>query len=98
MHEYIELDKAIMEIRHAMKDIHLMMVWSATNYAIKRMRKITAADVIPVVRCKDCEWFAPNNGGEWYGCWLANAIRANEADAPKPNDFCSYGERKNDDG
>ena len=48
-----------------------------------------------VVRCKDCKWFANNNGGEWFGCWLFNAIRAVPEDAPTPDDFCSYGERKN---
>lgn len=55
---------------------------------------VSTADVAPVVRCKDCKWFADNNGGEWYGCQMFNAIRAVPEDAPKPNDFCSYGERK----
>lgn len=48
-----------------------------------------------VVRCKYCKWFANNNGGEWFGCWLFNAIRAVPEDAPTPDDFCSHGERKN---
>ena len=52
-----------------------------------------------VVHCKDCQWFANNNGGEWFGCWLFNAIRAVPEDAPTPDDFCSKGERKGrDDG
>lgn len=49
-----------------------------------------------VVRCKDCKWFANNNDGEWFGCWLFNAIRAVPEDAPTPDDFCSYGARKDD--
>lgn len=56
-----------------------------------------AADVAPVVRCRDCKWFANNNDGEWYGCWLFNAIRAVPEDAPTPDDFCSYGARKEPD-
>lgn len=54
-------------------------------------------DVEIVVRCKDCKWFANNNGGEWFGCWLFNAIRAVPEDAPTPDDFCSEGERKDSD-
>ena len=49
-----------------------------------------------VVHCMDCKWFANNNGGEWFGCWLFNAIRAVPEDAPTPDDFCSYGARKDD--
>lgn len=53
-----------------------------------------AADAVPVVRCKDCKWFADNNGGEWYGCKMFHVVRITPEDAPKPDDFCSYGERK----
>lgn len=52
------------------------------------------ADAVPVVRCKDCKWFADNNGGEWYGCKMFHVVRITPEDAPKPDDFCSYGERK----
>ena len=55
---------------------------------------IPAADVAPVVRCKDCKWFADNNGGEWYGCQMFQVVLNTPEDAPKPDDFCSYGERK----
>ena len=51
-------------------------------------------DAVPVVRCKDCKWFADNNGGEWYGCKMFHVVRITPEDAPKPDDFCSYGERK----
>ena len=48
-------------------------------------------DVVPVVRCKDCTWYAPNNEGLWYGCAFDTR---NEDDRPQADDFCSYGERK----
>lgn len=48
----------------------------------------------PVVRCKDCKWFADNNGGEWYGCQMFQVVRITPEDAPKLDDFCSYGEQK----
>ncbi len=55
-----------------------------------------AADVAEVVRCKNCKWFADNNGGEWYGCQMFQVVRITPEDAPKPDDFCSHGERKED--
>ena len=55
-----------------------------------------AADVAEVVRCKNCKWFADNNGGEWYGCQMFQVVQITPEDAPKPDDFCSYGERKED--
>ena len=58
------------------------------------IKNFPAADAAPVVRCKHCKWFANNNGGEWFGCWLFNAIRVVPEDAPTPDDFCSHGERK----
>ena len=59
---------------------------------------LPAADVAPVVRCKECKWFADNNDGSWYGCWLFQTIQIIPEDAPKPDDFCSYGEPKMDGG
>lgn len=51
-------------------------------------------DAIQIVRCRDCKWFADNNGGEWYGCKMFHVVRITPEDAPKPDDFCSYGERR----
>lgn len=61
-------------------------------------KNLPAADVAPVVRCKDCKWFVDNNDGEWFGCWLFQTIQIIPEDAPKPDDFCSYGEPKMNGG
>lgn len=53
----------------------------------------TVEDAVIVVRCKNCKWFADNNGGEWYGCKMFQVVRITPEDAPKPDDYCSYGER-----
>lgn len=66
------------------------------NTAIDVIEAAPTIDAVPVVRCKDCKWFANNNNDEWFGCWLFNAIRAVPEDAPTPDDFCSYGERRTD--
>lgn len=62
--------------------------------AKKLIEAAKTVDAVPVVRCKDCKWFADNNDGEWFGCWLFQSIQIIPEDAPKPDDFCSYGERK----
>lgn len=48
---------------------------------MKRMvESIPAAEVVPVVRCKDCEFW---DFGDCYRLELS-----------RPDDFCSYGKRK----
>ena len=61
-------------------------------------KAMQTVDAVPVVRCKDCKWFADNNDGDWFGCWLFQTIQIIPEDAPKPEDFCSYGEPKMDGG
>ena len=68
------------------------------NGLIRLLEKFPTVDAVPVVRCKDCKWFADNNDGEWFGCWLFQTIQIIPEDAPKPEDFCSYGEPKMDGG
>lgn len=63
----------------------------------KSMESTKTVDAVPVVRCKECKWFADNNDGDWFGCWLFQTIQIIPEDTPKPDDYCSYGERKNYD-
>ena len=52
--------------------------------------KLPAADVAPVVRCKDCEWFMRE-----HGCPIeASGYHKGGRNLPVENDFCSYGERR----
>lgn len=66
--------------------------------AKKLIEAAKTVDAVPLVRCKDCKWFADNNDGSWYGCWLFQTIQIIPEDAPKPDDFCSYGERRENNG
>ena len=62
--------------------------------AASEVERLPAADVVEVVRCKDCEYgeFCLNlAGAEYVSCKL------DDCSARKPEEFCSYGERKNDD-
>ena len=85
MAEFINREKA-------KRLLHIEYAYAAEQL----LDEIPAADVAPVVRCKDCKWFADNNNGDWFGCWLFQAIQIIPEDAPKPDDFCSYGDLKMD--
>lgn len=60
---------------------------------------IPAADVVEVVRCKDCKYSRPKNKSE-KNIYFEDVIicesceMADEPCAVLTNDFCSYGERK----
>ena len=51
-------------------------------------RMIPAADVAPVVRCKDCRWRGREDCAMFYRCECGEQ-HTWETD----NDFCSYGEK-----
>lgn len=76
MAEYIEREAALEITKRTSGDY-------ATAFA--EIRKIPAADVVPVVRCKDCKHL-------FYTMCAACGFLPH-----KPNDFCSYGERRDGD-
>lgn len=53
--------------------------------AAETIDQVPAADVVPVVRCKNCKY---NRGSK--KCLNPDSFFA----VPKDDDFCSYGERK----
>lgn len=57
------------------------------------LRGIPAADVVPVVRCKDCRF--ARFGPEWIICENFNGLCTT---ALGLNDYCSHGERRPQDG
>lgn len=50
-----------------------------------------AADVVEVVRCKDCKHSAPNGV---YGCTLERFSAHDKSERLYSEDYCSCGERK----
>ena len=73
MAEYIDREKA-------KRLLHIEYAYAAEQL----LDEIPAADVAPVVRCKDCKH---EFGGSCILCGFQKR---------KPEDFCSYGERKDD--
>lgn len=48
-------------------------------------------DAVPVVRCKDCKYFEVDAG---HTDGVMCLQRGHKWTIPKPNDFCSYAEKK----
>ena len=57
--------------------------------ALHVIDSIPAADVVEVVRCKDCKYWQDNNDG-----YPHQECRWSNYETPDPDDYCSYGERK----
>ena len=94
MAEYIAREELLAQLR-AMESYNVSPMYRrGYDDCVATVLNAPTADVVPVVRCKDCKWFVDNNGGEWYGCKMFQVVRITPEDAPKPDDFCSYGERK----
>ena len=62
-----------------------------TSKDVRRLLSIPAADVAPVVRCQECKHCDPENYHCDHPMGTAAPLKR------KPDDFCSYGERKDCD-
>lgn len=76
--EYIERNAALNAILGEPPDAHY------PSWYAGKIEEIPAADVVEVVRCKDCA--VPHN--KWTGCPNLNGL------IPPPDFFCARGERK----
>ena len=63
--------------------------WDDVYVSAATLMAMPAADVAPVVRCKDCKYWQDNNDG-----YPHEECRWGHGETPDANDFCSYGERK----
>lgn len=82
MKKYIELDSAINEMarfKGYLDDDMILRLQIA-------LKKITTADVVSVVRCKDCKWFRTEGDSNWC------AITGMEWEDEKG--FCHEAEKK----
>lgn len=66
------------------------------------MTKLQSIDIVEVIRCKDCKQLRDCRDHEWYEhviekgyigwCWRTSKIT--DHNYVKEDDFCSYGERR----
>ena len=90
MTEYIERSAGVSILRAKANMAVLMEAAPYFEKAAQMLEKLPAADVAPVVRCRDCVHRTEmgNCGHPRHHGILPSAY---------PYDFCSYGERKDDD-
>ena len=102
MAEYIKREAALALVKPDAPEDEKAAVTIATAKKLVRsiVRRTPAADVAPVVRCRDCKYYrvsallAPNK--------FCFRLKHPVEDRPigynfAPDDFCSYGERKEND-
>lgn len=99
MKEYIDREALIRSIitdrwQHGLNDQY---VAEGIAYALHKITKAPAADVVEVVRCKDCK----HNVANWNHSdplditdYTDITCDYHMTDGMRPNDFCSCGERK----
>ena len=90
MDEYIKREAALALVKPDAPEDEKAAVTIATAKKLVRniLRRTPAADVSPVVRCKDCKYWQDNNDG-----YPHEECRWGHGETPDANDFCSYGER-----
>lgn len=71
------------------------IMWHKDDVAatISQPKNIPTADVVEVVRCKDCEYYERCESclvGVVYVCTKQGCMRVQK----EPDDFCSYGHKK----
>ena len=90
MAEYIEREAAIQEVKHA---------WSKGLEPSQYIEIIPAADVVPVVRCRECIHYREHRTKR-YKQLIRKCLRMARHDMTyhvKSDDFCSYGQRKEEE-
>ena len=85
---YIDVDELIKSI-----DKEIFTNPTTRSYFKQIVRKQSTADVVEVVRCKDCD-FSVGDGEKLP----LNCIHANGLYMPKLDGFCSFGVRKGGEG
>ena len=91
-HEYIEKDFVLYAVRH----FGSMLTWSKEDILAEIERVVKSekpiGDVARVVWCKDCKHFTERRNKAYNGHFCERIV-----EFIQPDDFCSYGERKDND-
>ena len=104
MADYIRRDlakkrfsKRLMWLKEDVHDEYSGALLDGCETDIELLDEIPTADVAEVVRCKDCKYYRNHPNGL---CYLHTEPKENErgysgeAICVEPDDFCSYGERR----
>ena len=91
-------EKRLIDANRALEIVHEQGIahpnaYHLTNYAMAILQEAPTVDAVEVVRCRNCK----------YGDWDSElddamvCMRTKDGFWRSGNDFCSYGERKEDD-
>ena len=98
MVRYIDADKLYAEMED-LYEHHIEMRNFSADGAVADCLDILAkqptADVVEVVRCKDCKHYDGQKCKEIY--YVMDGYYGGSFEVKKPTDFCSNGERRTDD-
>ena len=89
MTEYIDKNATVGILEAMSRSADCECIKKRLEKAAKRVSAIPTADVVPVVRCKDCDYLvnATVNANGFLICNISDMDIT-------PNDYCSYGEPK----
>lgn len=96
MPEYIEREVVTEKIlRSALRKCYYGLNKEASGLmeAKEIVQKTPAADVVSVVRCKDCKYYTNNIHDPNLRDNFCNRVEQNCFDIRSPNGYCNYGER-----
>ena len=89
----------LIELLNKVQDYGTKNTYEEHSITVESKNNKTVADhliangvTIPV-RCKDCKWYTLKRNVAYNGHFCDKII-----EFVKPDDFCSYGERRTDDG
>lgn len=99
MAEYIEKQKAVDLLIELEKEFQQFKPFNGFEHAMYRklseakiaIEKLPAADVVPVLRCKDCKHY---DMGVCLKIYSDGNVHPAAWQSRNPDDYCSYGERK----
>lgn len=83
MAEMIDREKILAKLREKSDGWRGTYTGDVYAYVQQMIKKASAVDAVEVTRCKDCKFW---ERGDCYRLELS-----------RPDDFCSYGERKEDE-
>lgn len=87
MPRYIDADEALIELDKE-------LVSDEFNYAFRAISRVKTADVVKVVRCRDCEYWDPGSPMATVIPTPCRCRLRREDYGMTAEDFCSYGRRK----
>lgn len=93
--DYISRDETMLAFCHASQPVIELGKPSFIVDYVKTLKSIPAADVVEVVRCKDCRYYTAKHGRM---PWNTTKLYCNRSAtvATAPEDFCSFGEKTAD--